>query len=753
MASYGLLECALTMSLATGFSVERSWLFGEFLSGVNACSVQLQNVGILLTITAMSIDRYFAVTRLNKYHTHTSVHYANYAVLYTWIHACIFALPLLFQNQMLGITCRAFVERCLCGLVEGTSLAFSTALLLLCYLLPFIVIIIFMRVVAVKAANERKRVKCSNTPEYATYCLQESVVLNEARLGRYVIFLVLLYLVFKAPYVMIDVLTQYGISSFYQPVTVANQTVVVDGSKFYYQTVISWMMFAFSATFPIVTFVQFPEHVRRLKTWARCGNTTISAANSGPSNVATQRNIRQKRRQRHIQRRNNAQHKARTPKQSSSSSIAANTHRKMPSSISSNITSEKITLNGNSTQGEVSFRVPVLYATEDGLHLVASEKTVNSSQPNDNRKRKKVASSDSSASSNNNNSADAEPSSSTSQPQIFHVESKISQPSGDLDEELRPSSVVDKRVDVLGSHCYLQVGDEISYMNSDFDGDEDTESELNESANSRTLIWPQQKPNTAKSLVSLDVGSSRSPLSLWNQKSETSTVSNPTEEVDDISHPHTPTPPPIDHDVTINVLPRQSQINKNDDFVDKTNSIRLPKLPRLHSKNITTSLTRQFRPLSQGSATSLRDELLMSDAADDRHPSEERSRSSKGFRNDGYESPAATDPRPGCDFPVVVKRTPRSTSPLHGSNKVHPNFTKPFVSETSVHPSYVHTSLTDLQLSSHDREPAYRLNESSDSGRSVNSPFVDLGSSKARKSAPSSASSKKGNSPSAPSNR
>lgn len=71
-----------------------------------------------------SIFRYIAVTKLTTYRTQPSVHKANYAVLYTWIHAFVFSLPLLFQNESLGITCRAFVERCLCGLEESTSVIF-----------------------------------------------------------------------------------------------------------------------------------------------------------------------------------------------------------------------------------------------------------------------------------------------------------------------------------------------------------------------------------------------------------------------------------------------------------------------------------------------------------------------------------------------------------------------------------------------------------------------------------------------------
>ena len=45
------------MVVYSGFSIEKSWRFGEFFAGFNASFVQLQNIGLILTITAMSIDR------------------------------------------------------------------------------------------------------------------------------------------------------------------------------------------------------------------------------------------------------------------------------------------------------------------------------------------------------------------------------------------------------------------------------------------------------------------------------------------------------------------------------------------------------------------------------------------------------------------------------------------------------------------------------------------------------------------------
>lgn len=61
----------------------------------------------------------------------------------------------------------------------------------------------------------------------------------------------------------------------------------------------------------------------------------------------------------------------------------------------------------------------------------------------------------------------------------------------------RPSSVVDKRVDVQASSTNLQPEEESYFRYACSDFDDDTESELNESANSSTLILPRRHVATA----------------------------------------------------------------------------------------------------------------------------------------------------------------------------------------------------------------------------------------------------------------
>ena len=130
--------------------------------------------------------------------------------------------------------------------------------------------------------------------------------------------------------------------------------------------------------------------------------------------------------------------------------------------------------------------------------------------------------------------------------------------SSDVIGEFRPSSVVDKRVDVSGSRDGLD--DDIAYINSahqnDFDFD-DTDSELNESVNSRTHIWPHARSRAAASASSVKVkdyatksgleemhGQSCMELIRPSRRHHVPLVESQDDEVP--PHPHTPSPPPDD---------------------------------------------------------------------------------------------------------------------------------------------------------------------------------------------------------------
>jgi len=90
---------------------------------------------------------------------------------------------------------------------------------------------------------------------------------------KYVILLLILFLFFKSPYIAVDLLTQLNFPLVFELETNG------DGARFYFQTALSWLMFCFSALFPIVTFIQFPDHWRKMKAYITCRPTTTSVAN------------------------------------------------------------------------------------------------------------------------------------------------------------------------------------------------------------------------------------------------------------------------------------------------------------------------------------------------------------------------------------------------------------------------------------------------------------------------------------------
>ena len=95
--------------------------------------------------------------------------------------------------------------------------------------------------------------------------------MNEARCGKFVGYLFGCTLLLKGPIIMVDLLTQLGVESAY----VTGES-PVPATSVYYQTALAWLMFAYSALFPILTFIYFHEHWRRLRYWMSCRKASVA---------------------------------------------------------------------------------------------------------------------------------------------------------------------------------------------------------------------------------------------------------------------------------------------------------------------------------------------------------------------------------------------------------------------------------------------------------------------------------------------
>ena len=215
---------------------------------------------------------------------------------------------------------------------------------------------------------------------------------------------------------------------------------------------------------------------------------------------------------------------------------------------------------------------------------------------------------------------------STSFPDGYFSCAQITQPSDDVIGEARPSSVVDKRVDVTGSRDCLHADDDVTYMNSDYEAD-DTESELNESANSRTLIWNDRVESATSVKVARTV------------------LQSQTEEAGNPLHPHTPSPPP-DEDPLHSVATNQSHVDNDVHSIDEHLMQRMNfnklKLPSLKDRNIPIAFPKSNLVDREGP--------LLSSSKGRNHP---------GFANAGFDS----------------------DSNEKKSNGAHPDYTRAFVSE------------------------------------------------------------------------
>ena len=228
------------------------------------------------------------------------------------------------------------------------------------------------------------------------------------------------------------------------------------------------------------------------------------------------------------------------------------------------------------------------------------------------------------------------------QPRFFNA-TTIGQPCSDV-VDARPSSVVDKRVDVTGSRDCLQSDDRL-YLYSDVDSDE-TESELNDSANSRTLIWPNKDPREQGSAVGVQ---EKPPKFVWQEgdtpcgtvDARNSHVAqhqndNNLKDLREPSHPHTPSPPP-DEDVTSDfcVNRRNGSSSIHDHLVEKTR-LHKSKLPALKGDCVPLAFSKRVNALT-------RRKKLIREEGDE-----------WGLCNNGYESATSCSSK-NSNYSVVIR--------------------------------------------------------------------------------------------------
>lgn len=148
-----LLRIFFTLSVSAGVLIERRWIFGETFCHINGCYTLIFLVASLMSVTIISVNRYFLIVRPNESATFFSQRRTRVMLFTLWFLAVSIAIPPNLGWGHYGF----FVSRATCFIAVGSSYSYTSFLVMAFIAAPFSVLIwCYLKIyLAVKKSKRR----------------------------------------------------------------------------------------------------------------------------------------------------------------------------------------------------------------------------------------------------------------------------------------------------------------------------------------------------------------------------------------------------------------------------------------------------------------------------------------------------------------------------------------------------------------------------------------------------------------------
>ena len=154
-----LLRIFFTLSVSAGVLIKRRWVFGDAFCHVNGSYTLVFLVASLMSVTLISVNRYFLIVRANESSTFFSLRRTKVMIFTLWFLAVFIAIPPILGWGHYGF----FASRATCFIAVGSSYSYTSFLVITFITTPFSVLI-WCYVKIYKAMKRSKnRVECIRT--------------------------------------------------------------------------------------------------------------------------------------------------------------------------------------------------------------------------------------------------------------------------------------------------------------------------------------------------------------------------------------------------------------------------------------------------------------------------------------------------------------------------------------------------------------------------------------------------------------
>ncbi|KAH3707842.1 uncharacterized protein LOC127858619 [Dreissena polymorpha] len=262
LAVINICECVFNMTLLLAASILNDWRFGECACHLSAFCLNFVHLESILGLTVTSADRFIASRYKSQYHLVVSNARVAVILTLTWVQALSFSIPIAVGKVSSSLN--EFIIYC--SVSQGTSIIYNTFSVLLCFILPIILMLVFfvniIRSAYKERANIRNAIAQQNYNEDAT---GEPEIKQDIRHASVTGTLAVAWLVLEGPHTVTTFYSQFSVSSELGDITTDKLNYV-----WYVDLVLLWLRFCYSIALPVAAFTWNKELWKCFKDFILC---------------------------------------------------------------------------------------------------------------------------------------------------------------------------------------------------------------------------------------------------------------------------------------------------------------------------------------------------------------------------------------------------------------------------------------------------------------------------------------------------
>lgn len=262
LAVVNICECLLNMSVLLTSSVINEWSFGKIPCRLSSFCLNLVCIITILALTISTADRLVAMRYKEKYEHVVSKPRIAVLITFTWVQAISFSFPIAIGCVPTSVNTYIVY----CAISTGSSIVYNVANALLCFIIPFVLMIVLFVKIARTGYKERFLIRnIISQHNYNEDTSQEPRIKQEIRHTNINVTICVAWLVLEGPHVVTSYFNQFKNSSELDQIAEEDLKYV-----WYVDLVLLWLRFSYTMALPIACFTWSKELWKCFKDMILC---------------------------------------------------------------------------------------------------------------------------------------------------------------------------------------------------------------------------------------------------------------------------------------------------------------------------------------------------------------------------------------------------------------------------------------------------------------------------------------------------